>query len=132
MATTQLRPVDLEAHSNSSRLREQAPAISIWEPPIVQQARASASLVAIPSEQQILDLIAAPLRRDENFRSGHDRKEHEIAALLAQLTPVQSHALSKRLAINAASDPLVVAFGRLLVERRNRLVAYLERLRRSK
>ncbi len=130
MATPLLRPVNLEALTDSSRLREQAPAISIWEPPGVQPARAAT--VAIPVEQQLIDLIVAPLRDHENCRTGNDRKEHEIAALLAQLTPVQSLALTKRLAINAANDPLVAAFGRLLIERRNRLVAYLERRRRGR
>ena len=128
MTTDFLDP--LETRIDSMRLREQAPALSIWEPPAVQQAKAGA--VAIPIEPQLIDLIAAPLHRDENFRTGNDRREHEIAALLAQLTPVQSLALSKRLAVNAANDPLVTAFGRLLVERRNRLVAFLDRRRRRR
>ena len=88
--------------------------------------------VAIPIEQQLIDAIAAPLHTDETSRVGNDRKEREVATLLAQLTPVQSLALSKRLAVNAADDPLVVAFGRMVVDRRNRLIAFLDRLRRGR
>ncbi len=98
----------------------------------MQQARAAAAPVEIPIEQQIIDTIAAPLHANETSRVGNDRKEREVAMLLAQLTPVQSLALSKRLAVNAADDPLAVAFGRMLVDRRNRLIAFLDRLRRGR
>jgi len=96
---------------------------------LVTRGRAAATPVTIPVEQQIIDAIIAPLHRNETSRVGHDRKEREIAALLATLTPVQSLALNKRLAINAPTDPLATAFSRMLVERRNRLVTFLQRLR---
>jgi hypothetical protein len=117
----------LETRIDSMRLREQAPNISIWEPP-AHQARAAAP-IAIPIEQQIVDAITQPLRAGETHRVGNDRKELQIAALLEQLTPVQSLALSTRLSNGRPDDPIVVAFERLVVERRIRLVAYLARRR---
>jgi hypothetical protein len=112
----------LDTRIDSMRLREQAPNISIWEPP-------AHHAIAIPIEQQIIDAITEPLRAGETHRIGNDRKELQIAALLEQLTPVQSLALSTRLSNGRPDDPIVVAFERLVVERRIRLVAYLARCR---
>ena len=95
----------------------------------------------IPNDPTVLHQVQNVLHRglslfdrhsNETARVGHDRKEREVATLFAQLTPAQSLALSKRLAINAPDDPLAVAFGRMLVDRRNRLIAFLERLRRGR
>lgn len=119
----------LETRIDSTRLREQAPKISIWEP---GAAAAKAAPVELPIEAQLIAAIEQPLRSGEMHRVGNDRKEREIAALLDTLTPVQSLTLCTRLAAGTASDPLVIAFGRLLVERRNRLIAFLERRRRSR
>ncbi len=125
----QLAPVEpLETRIDSMRLRDQAPKVSVWEPSAAHQAT-SAAPIAIPIEQQIIDAIAQPLRGGETHRTGNDRKELEIATLLEQLTPVQSLALGTRLSNALPSDPIVVAFGRLVVERRIRLVAYLARRR---
>ncbi len=120
----------LETRLDSTRLREQAPKISIWEPPGV--AAAKVAPVALPIEAQLIAAIEQPLRSGEMHRVGNDRKEREIATLLDTLTPVQSLALCTRLAAGTASDPLVIAFGRLLVERRNRLITFLERRRRGR
>ncbi len=120
----------LEPRLDSTRLRAQAPRISIWEPPGVATAKAAPA--ALPIEAQLITAIEQPLRSGEMHRVGNDRKEREIAALLDTLTPVQSLSLCTRLAAGTASDPLVIAFGRLLVERRNRLVAFLERRRRGR
>lgn len=121
----------LETRIDSTRLREQAPKIAIWEPPGVAATKAAAPVV-IPIEAALIATIERPLHATELHRVGNDRKEREIAALLETLTPVQSLALSTRLSAGIASDPLVVAFGRLIVERRNRLVAFLERRRRGR
>jgi len=117
----------VETRIDSMRLRDQAPKVSVWEPSVTQ-AKAAAP-IAIPIEKQIIDTIAQPLRSGENHRTGNDRKELEIAALLEQLTPAQSLALGTRLSNAQPSDPIVVAFERLVVERRIRLVAYLARRR---
>jgi len=127
--STSLRALAVETRIDSRRLHEQAPVIAIWEPPTVQQAKATATHVAIPIERDLIATLESPLRVGETARVGMDRKEHEIAALLERLKPVESLALSKRLSIGADSDPLVIAFGRFVVERRNRLVAYLARRR---
>jgi hypothetical protein len=131
MSNSQVPLDPLESRLDSIRLREQAPKISIWEPPGVAATKAAAP-VALPIEAQLIATIEQPLRSGEMHRPGNDRKEREIAALLDTLTPVQSLALCTRLAAGTASDPLVIAFGRLLVERRNRLIAFLERRRRCR
>jgi len=113
--------------STISRLRAQAPAVSVWEPPATQQANPAA--IKIPIEQAIIDAIARPLRNAESHRAGNDRKEREVAALLGRLTPAQSFMLGKRLSVGAPYDPLVAAFGRMVVERRTRLLSYLARRR---
>ncbi len=126
---TPFRAVRLEEPrgDDSMRLREQAPAVTIWEPG--PTATNVAPAAPIPIERELIAMIEQPLRHGETHRVGNDRKERELAALIETLTPAQSFVLSKRLAVNAASDPLAVAFGRLLVERRNRLVAFLARRR---
>ena len=113
--------------STNSRLRVQAPAVSVWDPPAMQQAKPAA--IEIPIEQEIIDAIAQPLRNAESHRAGNDRKEGEVAALLDRLTPAQSFMLGKRLSVGARRDPLVAAFGRMVAERRIRLLSYLARRR---
>lgn len=120
----------LQAHVAKSHPAN--PMVAIWEPTVLQGVRRAAAPVTIPIESQLIATIEAPLQTNETSRVGHDRKEREVASLLAQLTPAQSLTLTKRLAANAPHDPLAAAFGRMLVERRNRLVAYLERLRRGR
>lgn len=117
----------LETRIDSMRLREQTPVVRIWEPPAVVASKAGP--VAIPIERELIATIEQPLRAGETHRVGNDRKEREAAALLAQLTPVQSLALSQRLAVNAANDPLVIALGRMVIDRRNRLVSFLNHRR---
>jgi hypothetical protein len=117
----------LENRIDSMRLREQTPKVSIWEPPA--PAGKTTAPIAIPIERELIAAIEQPLRLGETHRVGNDRKEREIAALFEHLTPVQSLALSRRLTAGSASDPIVAAFSRLVVERKTRLVAYLARRR---
>lgn len=125
------RSLDLQAHVSTIK-QSATPVIAIWEPPGVAAAAKAAAPVAIPIEAALIATIERPLHPTELHRVGNDRKERELAALLETLTPVQSLALSTRLSAGIASDPLVIAFGRLIVERRNRLVAFLERRRRGR
>lgn len=119
----------LEGRLDATRLREHAPKVSIWEPPSVAAARAAPA--EIPIEAALIATIEQPLRAGETHRTGGDRKERELAKLIDTLTPVQSLALGTRLANARQGDPLVAAVERLVVDRRVRLRAYLERRRRG-
>lgn len=112
-------------------LAKTQPVVTIWEPPAIQQAKAATAPVEIPIEAALIATIEQPLRAGETHRTGGDRKERELAKLIDTLTPVQSLALGTRLANARQGDPLVAAFERLVVDRRVRLRAYLERRRRG-
>lgn len=76
-------------------------------------------------------LLAILLRTvPTSAREEHQSKEKEILEVFASLTVLESWHLHKRLSIAAADDALVVAFGRMIVERRNRLMAFLGDARR--
>lgn len=119
---------DLEAYVTSTRSKvAESSRSAIWESTTVPDA--TTGPIAIPIEQDLIDLVVAPLAPGERRRDGHERREREIAELFRRLTPAQSLALSNRLARAAPADPVVVAFRRLLPERRTRLVNYLARCR---
>lgn len=125
------RSIDLQSHVSTIKQQISTPAISIWEPPGVTATKATAP-VEIPCEAALIATIEAPLRSGETHRVGGDRKERELARLIDTLTPAQMLALGTRLSNASAGDALAAAFGRLLVERRVRLTAYLERRRRGR
>ena len=57
------------------------------------------------------------------------RKEHELGALFALLTPADSVELERRLSISSSDDALASRFARLTSERRARLIAFLRHSR---
>jgi hypothetical protein len=81
-------------------------------------------------EQRLIELIVTPVPSTETALAGNARKEREIAEVLASLTVIEAWWLHKRLTIASPSDALVAAFGRLVVERRQRLLAFLGDARR--
>lgn len=80
-------------------------------------------------EPALIEILVRPVvtgaARDE-----HARKEHEIGELFARLTVIEAWTLHKRLANPSATDALATAFGRLILERRARLLAFLGDARR--
>lgn len=119
--------IDLHSRATELKDREQASRISIWESP--SDAATKPTLPAVPIEQEIIAVIVKPIAPDEGHRAGNDRKERELSALFDRISPAVSLALSQRLARATAGDVLVAAFGRLVVERRMRLLAKLQRQR---
>jgi hypothetical protein len=81
-------------------------------------------------EHAILAALEAPLSNHETMFAGFHRKELAVAALFAQLSVADARALHRRLTMPSSSDPLAVAFNRLVSERRARLVAFLADARR--
>ena len=76
-------------------------------------------------DQALIDLILAPLGRDESSSNGHARKEREIGRLFGSLSVMEAWTLHRRLANPQSDDAAATAFGRMIVERRNRLLAFL-------
>lgn len=75
-------------------------------------------------------ILVAPLAPGETALHGFARKEHELRAIFAALAPCDALALHRRLANPVPGDALAGAFGRLVVERRHRLLAFLADARR--
>jgi hypothetical protein len=115
---------DLATHVASTKRRE---GMAIWEPP--DSVEVKASPIEIPIERDIINVILTPALPGEGRGASYDRKEREISTLFDRLTPAQSLAVSRRLTNLIADDPLSAAFGRLVVERRVRLLAGLSRRR---
>lgn len=57
---------------------------------------------------------------------GAVNREHELGARFADLAPIHAFHLGRRLDADRAADPLVIAFKRLVIERRQRLRAVLQ------
>ncbi len=76
-------------------------------------------------DSQLIEVIRAPLHEGESRVAGHDRKGHEIGRLFATLSAIDAWNLHRRLADPQPGDALATAFGRLIQERRTRLLALL-------
>lgn len=81
-------------------------------------------------EAQVLGLLEAPLRPGEPASQGFARKEHELRELFKAMPAIECSVLQKRLRVADQRDRLVIAFGLLVGDRRNRLVAVLADARR--
>lgn len=82
-------------------------------------------------EGQIMATLSRPLRPDEGHQIGNDNRERELRLLLATLTPIQAFHLRRRLELDRNTDPLALAFRRLIIDRRLRLRAFLADPRRQ-
>lgn len=82
---------------------------------------------ALPAElePQILATLTRPLHPHESHHVGNNNREQELRGAFAQLTPNQAFHLRRRLDLDRDSDALAVAFRRLVVDRRQRLRAFL-------
>jgi hypothetical protein len=94
-------------------------------------ARATpAPVVSVVTEQQIAGVLADAQRFGETIEAMYRRKERALCDVFAQLAPIEAHALFRRLANPAAGDLLAAQFGRLVSDRRARLLAFLAGARR--
>ena len=81
-------------------------------------------------EQTIIAVLTRSLRADENHAVGNNNRERELRAIFARLEPSQALQVRRRLDADRSDDPLAAAFRRIVVERRQRLRAFLASPRR--
>lgn len=82
-------------------------------------------------EQELIVAIVRPLRDGETRQDGNARREREILAIVATLSPAQAFRLGARIDNAYSDDPIVVALQRLIGERRKRLREALDEHRRK-
>lgn len=122
IAKPALRPADAPV----LRLVDPTPPIaalprSVVTPPICELDR----------DAEILAVLATPSVASESTDAYHRRKEHLLGALFAALGAAEADALHGRLSTTPRADDRVAAqFGRLVLERRERLLAFLGDVRR--
>lgn len=107
----------------------------IWDPAAMAPAPALSVPARAPDPVDAFDarfvaiVMAAP-PPGFTAKAAHDAKEQALLALLAGLTPVESLYLHKRLANPRPGDAVAAAFGRMVVERRGRILAFVADARR--
>jgi hypothetical protein len=102
-----------------------SPAIDV-EPVIVVPVEAPRTVAKpIALETEILAVFGQTAADGESRELLFKRKEHQLAALFAQLVPAESLALEERLRIAHPDDQIAVQFGRLIGARQTRLLAHL-------
>ena len=85
---------------------------------------------AVKLEGEILDTLAKPPIPGERLDVAFRRKERELEAIFERLTLEDTRQLHRRLTLMLPTDPLAIHFGRLVPERRSRLLAFLADARR--
>ncbi len=81
-------------------------------------------------EAEILDTFAAPPAAGERLELAFRRKEHELNVLFDQLSVADARELHRRFTLMLPGDPIATMFGRLIGERRTRLLSFLADARR--
>lgn len=81
-------------------------------------------------EAALIATLMRPLAPGESHHAGSCNKERELYALLSQLDVMHAYQLGRRLDADRPTDALVVAFRRLVIERRQRIRAFLRDARR--
>lgn len=81
-------------------------------------------------EETILAALDTPTLPGEQIAIAFQRKEIVVRTLFAQLDIRESIALHRRLVLMLPDDPIAARFGRLVSERRARLLAFLADARR--
>jgi len=101
-----------------------APALEICEP------ERTLSWTPIALETEMLAALDTPKRDHETFDAALRRKEHEVGAVIARLTPADSLAVEKRVTLSLPGDPIAARFARLVPDRRLRLLSFAASIRR--
>ena len=82
-------------------------------------------------EADLLAILTAPLLPGESALCGHQRREHQLAAILATLSVGEARTLHQRLSRPpSATDTLASKFAALILDRRCRLLAFIADTRR--
>jgi hypothetical protein len=85
---------------------------------------------AVALEGEILAILDARPAAGERLEVAFRRKEHELKQVLARLSIADARALHRRLVLSLPGDPIASRVGRLVVERRERLLHFLADARR--
>ncbi len=86
--------------------------------------------VSPAAEHALLAILDASPQRGETLHVAYGRKERELGTAFAKLAVSEARALLRRLSTPRADDALAVRFGRLVPDRRQRLLAFLGDARR--
>lgn len=78
-----------------------------------------------PLEREMLGVLERP-SAGETVETAYRRKECELVELFSRLTISDARALHRRLSNPSPDDPLATRFGRMIAERRQRLLAFLD------
>ncbi|MBA3394317.1 MAG: hypothetical protein H0T89_16850 [Deltaproteobacteria bacterium] len=81
-------------------------------------------------EAAIIETLRRPISPGQGHQLGNAARERELCELFAKLDVVQAHHLGRRLDQDRSDDVLAQAFRRLVIERRQRLRAFLADARR--
>lgn len=96
--------------------------------------RARSIVVALPwsgpHDAAAIAILTAPAATGEPASVAFARKEAELRALFATLAPVEAVILARRLAAPRPGDALARELGRMVPERRQRLIHFLADTRR--
>ena len=128
-------------------MRDDAPAAASSSPPLdlapdlrprtvpvsddVLHVRCPEAELPIEVEQRLLTAITRPIDPGESHHEGNARREREIVALFATLSPAQALRLGQRIDAARSDDPIANAMKRLVSERRVRLRTALQNHRRT-
>ena len=84
----------------------------------------------VDAEDEIIAALSAPRTKGEQHEAEFRRKEHQLGAVFARLSAVDSLELQRRLKLRLSDDELANRFGRLASDRRARLTEFLTSVRR--
>jgi hypothetical protein len=84
----------------------------------------------VASEQEILAILDAGPEPGERIEQAFRRKEANLLEALRRLSVGDARELHRRLSLGLTDDPIAQRFGRMIAERRERLLAFLAGARR--
>lgn len=98
----------------------------VWERPAKQLAREALER----RDEALIAIIETPFKEGETAYAGFARKEEELRAAFAALGVLEARELRLRLCNPRSYDRFAVAFSRLTIDRRVRLINFLAGARR--
>jgi hypothetical protein len=95
-----------------------------------EESTAAPPRIEVAREHAILAVFMMPPAPGEQLELAFRRKEHELCVLFAQLSVSDARVLHRRLVLGATDDPIAAQLGRMVAERRARLIGFLADARR--
>ena len=103
--------------------------VAPWRRQVIEPVSATENIETEAWEQEAIAILERPIT-NESAAAGHARKEAELKVLLGGLGVAGSRALHARLTRPADGDELARLIGRMVPERRLRLIAFVADARR--